>query len=334
MKKIAVLLSLLLLTLGLVACQSSNDDSQTTTEVVQETAMESSTTETTDDSEITEDQNAEETATSQYPMTFVDKFGTTVTIESEPQKVISMSPEITEILFAIGAGNRVVGRSSYCDYPEQALSVADFGTLLDINVETVLVENPDVIFVSSMASEEAVTTLQSQGLVVVALDKDSTFEGTYEYMQEVGRILNLDENAQALVEETKTRIQAVVDRVAGLEQPTIYYVVYAGDGYDSTATGDTFINGIIELAGGDNVAKDGVGWSYTVENLVEKDPTIMVCSSSYDTKTKIEGLEGYKDLACVKEGRLYEVNENIFSRQGPRVAEAVEVLAEILHPVE
>lgn len=338
MKKTLWMLGLVLaMTLMVAGCKD-----KTTTEAVYEVESESSSQVETSQDEASQeagestssantDQEVDANGTV-YPYVIVDKFGENIQIEAEPNSIISMSPEMTEIIFALGRGDRLIGRSSYCDYPAETADIPDFGTLFDLNIESIVAAQPDVIFLSSMASEENKVMLQDQGLTVVILDRDSSLAGTYDYMKLVAELMNQKEAGEAMVAEVQKEIQSVEEAVAGLEKPSVYYVVYAGDGYDSTATGDTFIHGIIEAAGGDNVAKDGEFWSYSVEKLVEQDPYMMFCSSLYETKARIEGLEGYKELTAVKEGRLFEVDENIFSRQGPRIGEAVRTLALLMHP--
>lgn len=265
-------------------------------------------------------------------MTLTDKFGNEIAIDNVPETVISMSPEITEIIFAIGGNEKLIGRSSYCDFPAETADVVDYGSLFDLNVESIVEAAPDVIFLSSMASEELAANLMEQGLTVVTIDKDSSLEGTYDYINLVGQIFDMEDAASELVEGIKTQISDVESKVEGLDKPTVYHVVYADETYNSGATGDTFIHDMIGSAGGENVAADGTDWQYTVEKLVEKDPYIVTCSMYWDTKSMIEGLAGYSDLTAVIEGRLMEVDENIFSRQGPRVGDAVEALAKIYHP--
>ena len=239
---------------------------------------------------------------------------------------------LSKIIFALGAGEKMIGRSSYCNFPEEAAEVEDFGSLFDLNIESIVAAQPDVIFLSSMASEDLVNSLLDNELTVVTVDKDSQLQGTYEQFTLVGSVIGEKDAAEALIKEVQAKITAVEEKVAGLEAPTVYYVVYAGDGYDSTATGDTFVHDMIVSAGGDNVAKDGEFWSYSVESLVEQNPEMLFCGDAEGTKTRIQGLEGYKELTAVVEDRLYEVNADIFSRHGPRIGEAIEVMAGLIHP--
>lgn len=344
MKKIIALMMVLLMTAALAACAGNvtetvydDDKSVESTKEAGTAAEKTEEVEKADDKqeEKTEAEEVKEEAVEEvsvFPYTFTDKFGSEVVIESAPETAISMSPEVTEIIFALGAGDKLVGKSSYCNYPEAAADIQDYGTLFDLNIETIVAAAPDVIFVSSMASEEIVNTLKDQELTVVALDKDGRLDGTYDYIEAIGQVFGMVDEAVVLNDSIKAQIADVEAKVADLEAPTAYYVVWAGGGYDSTATGDTFVNDMIVSAGGDNVAKDGSNWMYTVEQLVEHDPYIVVSSSGVMQANNLNELEGYMDLTAVKEGRLYEVNQDIFSRQGPRIGEAVRVMAEIFHP--
>lgn len=334
MKKILMMLMALVMVLSIAGCgQKEVTETVYNDDVKTETAVEEKEEVVEEVKEETKEEEKEEVVeeVSLFPLTFVDKFGEEVVIEKSPETMISMSPEITEIIFALGKSDQLIGRSTYCNFPEEAANINDFGSLFDLNVESIVEAGPEVIFLSSMASEELVANLKAQDLTVVTFDKDSSFEGTYDYMTVMGQILDVEDTATELVSSIQAEIAEVTSKIEGLEAPTVYYVVWAGGGSDSTATGDTFTHGIITAAGGDNVAKDGTNWSYNVETLTEDDPYLLVCPVG-DMKANIAGLPGYSDLTAVVEERVYEVNEDIFSRQGPRIGQAVRVMAEIFHP--
>jgi len=121
----------------------------------------------------------------------------------------------------------------------------------------------------------------------------------------------------------KEKVQNVEDKVKGVDKPSVYYVVGFGKS-DFTAGGNTFIGQIIEKAGGKNIAADVQGWKYSKEKLMEKNPDIIVISDKYDSKNNFVTGEGYKDLKAVKEGKVYEIDDNMLSRQGPRQADGLE----------
>ncbi|MBC7958613.1 MAG: ABC transporter substrate-binding protein [Vallitaleaceae bacterium] len=340
MKKILVALMLGLLVL--VGCSKVDKDVYTDSkvkEVVVQTTQEEvanavteATTETTEATveATTVATTASETMT-QYPLTMKDKFGNDIVIESEPQKVISFSPELVEIMYAIDAGDKLIGRSQYCDYPAETANVPEMGDLFNLNIETIVETAPDLVLLSSMAGQEVVDMLISKGILVLTLDADTDMEGVYTYVKALGKVLNRVPEAETLIIDMEIQISQIEEKVKDLVKPSAYFIVGFGE-YDSGATGDTFINQLMELAGATNVAADGINWMYSVEQVVEKDPQILICSKFWDTKSTVSSEEGYKDLTAVKENRLYEVDENIFFRQGPRMVEAIKVLAQIFHP--
>lgn len=269
---------------------------------------------------------------SYYPVTVEDRFGNQITIEKEPMKVISISPEMTETLYALGVGDRLVGRTDYCNYPEAVLDVDSIGTLYEVNFEKVVDLEADVVFASSHVQDDTVKQLQNQGVQVIALTWNESLEGVYGYMETIGKVMKRTTEATDLVNSMKNDFDLYTKAIAEVKKPSAYFVTGYGEYGDFTATGDTFLSQLMEMAGSTNAAADGENWRYSLEKLVEKDPDYLFCSSSYDSKTQIEALDGYKDFTAVKEGRLYALDENLFFRQGPRLAEGFKQLVEIMHP--
>ncbi len=266
----------------------------------------------------------------EYPYTFTDKFGNDITIESKPETYVSFAPEITETIFELGVGENLVGRSSYCDYPSEALDVADMGTLFEFSIEAVIEASPDVVFLSSMVSEETYVQLIDNGLIVAVFDYDSNLSGTMDQITNIAAITNRIDQGMTINDRIVAAIEDLTAKASDREKKTLYFAVGVGE-YTSTATGDTFMHDIIQAVGITNVAADGSNWMYTVEQIVEDDPDYVICSNKYEMKEKIESLEGYKDLRAVTEGKLYEIDENIFFRQGPRVVEAMYVLEALVY---
>lgn len=264
-----------------------------------------------------------------YPYTFTDKFGNDITIETKPEVIVSFAPEITETIFALGKGDTLVGRSSYCDYPAEALDVTDLGSLFEFSLESVIEVNPDIVFLSSMVSEEVYQQLVDNKIQVATFDYDDNLIGTMTQINTIGDIIDSKMKAAELSGAIQAGIDDLTEKAAGRQATSVYFAVSVGE-YTSAATGDTFINDIIVTTGATNAAADGTFWMYTVEQLVEQDPDFVICSDKYETKGNIESLDGYKDLTAVKEGRLFEVDENIFFRQGPRVVEALYILDDII----
>lgn len=267
-----------------------------------------------------------------YPLKFKDSYDREVTIDKEPERVISIAPSITETIFALGKGDKLVGRTDYCDYPADASKVQSIGNLTDPNIEKIVELKPDVVIVSTHFKKENIDKLEGLGIKVVSIYGEESFDGVYDTINKVAEILNAKTEGDKLVSDMKAKVEAVTKKVKDLSKPSVYYVVGYGKYGDFTATKETFISEAIGMAGGENAAKDAEGWKYSLEKLVEKNPDILVCDNKNDTKAGIEAANGYKDLKAVKEGKLLEIDSNLLNRQGPRLADGLEALAKLIHP--
>lgn len=323
MKKLSVFLMMLMLVFTLSACAQ-----EATQEVVQEQAVEGAKTEVTEEAAVTETVSY----ATEYPLTIVDHLDREVVIENKPSKVITIAPSLTEAIFALDAGDMLKGRTDYCTYPPEVNDVQSVGSLKDPSIETIAEIAPDIIFASTHFQEETMKKLENLGFTVVILSAQDSFEGVYDVIEKTGLIIDEQEKAMELVNGMKAKVEKVEMAIQGLEPTQVYYVVGFGEYGDYTAGAGTFIDQMISMAGGVNVAGDTEGWSYSLEKLVEKDPYMLICSMYYDTKAGVEAANGYKDLTAVKEGRLMEIDNNLLDRQGPRLADGLEALAKLLHP--
>lgn len=303
-KSIAVLLSIALMTFGLVGCGEKKEDDISNSKI--------------------------ETVT-KYPLTIKDSNDNEVVIDSEPKKIVSLAPNITEILFALGKGDILAGRTEYCNYPEEALKVQNIGTIFYPDLELIAEINPDLVIASTHFAEAEQAKIDELGIKTIILSSEESFEGVYKLIETIGQILNVYPKAEEVVGGMKEKISEVTKKVEGLEAPSMYYVVDFGE-FDSTAGGDTFIGEMIRMANGKNIADDTKGWLYSKEKIAEKNPEIVVLSNKFNMKDRFTSTDFYKDLEAVKKGMVYEIDENLLDREGPRIADGLEALAKILHP--
>lgn len=325
MKKGVILLLALSILCFAAACGSvnapqNNDNSQPTGVVTPKETVDSK-----NQTDISEPQQQ----TTGYPLEVADFKGNITKLTEEPQRVISLSPNITEIVFALGKGDKLVGRTALCDYPEEVKEAAVVGDFFEWNFETIVSLEPDIVLASSLNTEENEKKLMELGVKTVFLTQVESFESTYETIELVGRVLNAGDRAGEIINDMKETASKVQKATEGKERPSVYYVVGFGEYGDYTATGETFISSLIEMAGGDNIAAHLTGWVYSLEKLIQEDPDIIICSEY--AKEVFQQTNGYKDLTAVKEGRIYAVDENIIVRQGPRLAEGLVTLYEIFH---
>lgn len=267
-----------------------------------------------------------------FPVTITDSYGRQVTLDKKPERIISIAPNITETIAALNAADRLVGRTEYCDYPESIKSVDSIGTLQEPNIEKIVELKPDIVIASTHFKKEVVEKLEQMNVKVAVLYGAETFDGVYETIGNVAKLIGEEETGAKIVSDMKKKVSDVTEKVKNADKPKAYYVVGFGQTGDYTAGKGTFIGELIGMAGGTNVAGDVEGWKYSLEKIVENDPDIMICSKFYDSKKGIEATNGYKDLRAVKEGKLFEIDNNILDRQGPRLADGLEELAKIIHP--
>ena len=258
-----------------------------------------------------------------YPLTLTGTDGTEITIDEEPEKIVSMGPNMTEILYAIGAGDKLVGRTDYCDYPAEVSEVESVGSISNADIEKILSLEPDLVLASTHFSDDAIKQLEDAGVPVLYLYDEGDMNGVYDMISLVGKAVNCTEKAQETVDEMQAKMDYVSDRLANAdENPTVYYVVGYGEYGDYTAGGDTFVNGILTAAGGDNIASDVEGWSYSTETLLEKDPQYVILNAYNE-----EGFcttDPYTELSAVKNGFVETIDTNML--------DAVVELAQMLHP--
>ena len=263
-----------------------------------------------------------------------------VSESSDELRIVSLGPNVTEIIYALGAGDSLVGRTDYCNYPEQAFSVTSIGTLWEPNLEAILGLNANIAIASSIVDPSFIESLNNAGISSFQFYEEESLEGTFRLIQEVADAIGKTEEGKALVQSMKDRIETVMAKVAAIpedQKKSTMYIISYGDWGDYAATGETYLNDVIEAAGGINAAKDGYYWSISKELLLSQDPdTILLGAYSYtDTAATIadfSSLAPYSELTASKTGNVYTINGDAAERQGVRTADTVEEIARILYP--
>ncbi|MBI9103153.1 MAG: ABC transporter substrate-binding protein [Spirochaetales bacterium] len=260
-----------------------------------------------------------------FSLEVTDSAGKVISLDSPPVRVVSLGPNITETVYALGKGHLLVGRSDWCNYPPEVESISPVGDIQSPSVETILSLGPDLILASSHAPMEELDLLTNAGVASAVFYGPQEFTGAYEVLRGVAGLLGAQERGEEIISEMSGKAGRVEEKVSGMvRKPSVYFVVGFGEGGDWTAGGGTFINEMITMAGGLNIAGDVDGWSYSLEKLIEKDPEIILINNGLGDI--FSSAPFYSDLTAVKEGHVYEVDENVIVRQGPRLAEGLEIL--------
>ncbi len=265
-----------------------------------------------------------------YPVTITDSLGEAITIEDEPKSIVTLAPNITEIVYALDLGDKVIGRNAYSDYPEEALEVEVIGDFYSLNLERIVELDPDIVIASTHFEEEMQAKFKEIGVQVITLYDSTSFDGVYTSIETLGKVFNAQDKAAEVIDEIKNQVADVEEKVKNEEKPSVYYVVGYGQEGDYTATGDTFIHEMLTMAGGENIAEDVAGWTYSKETLIEKDPDIVIVKK--DFYDDFIASEGYKELSAVKNNKVYTVDDDLLSRPGSRSGLGVEAIGKILHP--
>ncbi len=270
------------------------------------------------------------------PGTYTDDMGREVTISEIPQRIVSHVPSITEMLFALGLGERVVGVSDYCDYPEEAKSKPSVGNYFNPSLENIVALEPDLVLTDGHS--EGIVQLDSLGITYVVIDPKD-IDGVYKDLELLGKVTGTEGEAEELIEDMQDSIANVLALVEGASRPRVMFIIDATDlTLPWTAGPGSFVDAFITMAGGENIAAQAEGaWiQLSIEEIVNADPEIIVLPAKHGTAfTPREALEehpAWQKITAVKEGRIFTINDDLVSRSGPRIVLGLEKLAEIVHP--
>jgi iron complex transport system substrate-binding protein len=269
--------------------------------------------------------------------TYTDDIGRTVQITGIPQRIISLSPSNTEMVYALGLQDRLVGVTSYDDYPPDAKNkpiVSDYST---VDQEKIVTAKPDLVLADSIQKNDTIPALEKLGITVYTMSPDN-MAGILNEIKVIGQITGKTQEADKLVSNLTGRIQAVNDKTAKLtdsQKPRVLFITW----YDPiwTAGSDTMIQYLIDTAGGVNIAADLKGYTtITLESAIQRNPqVIIVMSSMGDNHTSLNYINSndqFKATDAVKNGQVYEIDADIFGRTTPRIVDGLETLAKLFHP--
>lgn len=270
-------------------------------------------------------------------MTYTDDAGREITLEGTPQRIVSLAPSNTEILFAVGAGSQVVGRDEFSDYPEEAKAIESIGgSFGEYNVEAIVALEPDLVLAAEINTPELIKQLEDLGLTVYYLRNPTTFEEMYTNLETAASLTGHD--ATELVDSLKARVAAVDEKIAPLSSRiAVFYEIDATDPAKPWTYGPgTFGDLLIERAGGHNVgniASDPYP-QLSLEQVVTANPTVIILGDSMwgVTPESVVARPGWESIEAVKSNNIFPFDDNLVSRPGPRLVDGLEQLAKLLRP--
>jgi iron complex transport system substrate-binding protein len=274
-----------------------------------------------------------------FPVTLTDDLGRKVALSAVPRRIVSLAPSNTEILFAVGAGDQVVGVTKFCNYPPEAQTREQVGGFVakTISVEKIVALKPDLVLSAGKIQQPVIEALERAGIPVFDLSP-KTFDGVYANIETVGRLTGHGAEAARVVAQMKERVAAVTAKaktVPEANRPKVFYEVWHEP--LMTAGPSTLIGQMITLAGGVNLFADVTeDWpQVSTEEVMKRDPDVILAPDSHGqelTPEKIQARPGWGNIKAVRQGRIVLVNGDIVSRPGPRLANALEATARGLYP--
>jgi len=258
-----------------------------------------------------------------------DDLGRRVVVPTKIRRIVSLAPSLTENIFAVGAGDRLVGDTTYCNYPEEAKSIQKVGDTLSPNLETIVALKPDVVFVSTASQLESFKNVLEQNHIAVYVTNPNSLDAVLTDLRTLGDLLGTVDRTSELLNELQERIAGVTQNVEGERAVPVFVQISKEPLF--TIGKDSFVTALVAKAGGRSVTAD-VASGYpklSKETAVALNPEVIILSESDDNR---EPNEVFKNSTAVKTGRVYKINADVLSRPGPRLVEGLEKIARDLHP--
>jgi iron complex transport system substrate-binding protein len=262
-----------------------------------------------------------------------DDAGRRVLLPERVDRVITLAPNLTEIVFAVGGGARLVGNTTYCDYPAEAKAIAKVGDSLQPSLERIIALQPQVVLISTASQLEIFTQqLHTQNIAVFVTDPHD-LEGIFRSMEQIGQIVGQADQAGALVKQLRERTTAVEQAVRNTNPVPVFYQVSGEPLY--TIGKEAYLTDLIRRAGGDSVTADVPGaWPrYSNESALAARPEAIILPTGGSMGAANSSVtEALRNSPAVLAGRVYKINDDYLARPGPRLIDGLEAIARALHP--
>jgi iron complex transport system substrate-binding protein len=279
--------------------------------------------------------SVESKTTAKYPMSVTDDSGHKVKMASKPKRIISLAPSNTEILFSLGLADKIVGVTSYCDYPPEAKKKEEIGSFAGPNIEKILAQKPDLVVATGDLQEPVAQELEKLKVTVFVCNPKN-LDGLLNNIRKIGAITGAETEAKKLTDSMTAVEEKVSKKVAKLkesEKPKVFFELYNEP--LTTVGKDTFHNELIEIAGGKNIAgnlKESYP-QFSVDTLINESPDVFISikDTMYDPGD-IAARPGYADIKAIRDNRVTVINGDLVNRPGPRITEGLWQIAKAIHP--
>ncbi|MCM3586635.1 ABC transporter substrate-binding protein [Mesobacillus maritimus] len=274
-------------------------------------------------------------ATETEAYSVVDDRGKEILFEKTPETVVSLQPSNTEILFEIGVGDKVIGVTEFDNFPEEVSEIEVVSDTVVFNAERIIELDPDVVIAYTIGDENAITPLEEAGIPVFVIESASAFEDVYSDIKQISKVMGVEETGEELVANIQSRIEDVKKTGEVIESAKKVYLEISPAPEIFTTGKNTFQQEILDHAGVENVFLDQEGWiKLSEEDVIKRNPEIIATTVYYteDPLAEIKGRNGWNEIQAIQNEQVFQLDGDILSRPGPRIAEAVEMVAEMAYP--
>jgi len=270
-----------------------------------------------------------------YGATFTDEVGRRLEVPGSPRRIVSVAPSVTETLFALGLGDRLVGVSSYCQFPPEALKKEKVGGYINPSLEKIVALRPDLVIGIAEGDLTTFVDRLAKLKIPVYITNPKNVFGVITSIQHIGKVTSSARSAQRVTQAIRERVQAIQTKVQGRLRPRVLHVlnfeplISAGKG--------TFVDDLIRLGGGRNIAETAQGKypRFSLEEVLAVDPEVIILASmrSDDPLTEQRQWWGrWKTITAVRQGRIHVLNSDLIHRPSPRIVDGLEQVARAIHP--
>lgn len=336
-RKLIPLLMSLCMVFCMAGCNNANTPAEDSTSST--TTTSASTTESKAD-ETTESTTTSVVEESSSAVTITDMKGREITLEEPAERIVALTASDCEILYAIGAGDTLVGRGTYCDYPAEVLDIPAVESGADTNIEQIIALEPDVLLMSDMAqTEEQVAQLEAAGIKVV-VSEATDIDGVYYAIDMIGTLMGKKDNAETVINSMKTTFADIEANSTGTEKKSIYFEVSPLQYGLWTAGSNTFMDEIADMMGLENCFADVEGWAeISEEQVLERNPDYILTITMYygegpTPEEEILSRAGWENVTAVKNNAILNLQNNELSRPAPRLADGAQMLFDFVYGEE
>ena len=329
---LALLLAIVMLFALLAGCAAKQEPAQQEPAQTEDTAAQQPEAE----EPAQEEEPAEEPETAEPAVTLTDMTGREITLDEPATRIVALTPSDCEILYAIGAGDLLVGRGKYCDYPAEVLDIPAVESGSDTNIEQIVELQPQVLIMSTMSqTDEQVQQLEAAGIHAVVSDAQD-IDGVYTAINMIGELVGKQDEAASVVESMQKTFDEIKAN-AGDGTKTIYFEVSPLEYGLWTAGTGTFMDEIANMMGLKNCFSDVEGWAgISEEQVLERNPDYILTISMYygegpTPEEEIASRAGWENVTAVKNGKILNLQNNELSRPAPRLAEGAKALYDFVY---